>query len=293
MQAATGALISGSFIAALIHRHFRPNDLDFFCGNDRTDDIVKYFQNQVDIEYVVETGGDEGYQNVRGVRRVTTLTSPRGSVLNIVEAYSESPQEIILNFHSALPQGAISWDAFAHYEVHRAKNGLALVTPRSLPVNADDLDSQIEAWNILHKYMRRGVTFIFEYNVPHECGKHIDCPATVRTTDDDGCLRFSLPSISIPDFAPSPAQVFTWSLGPVGMCSTGTVNGLKLEHTRTFRNLRILQACHTLTLITEHLVFRKVVGALIQLHDVPDEPVQIYPWTESWSADGVNDSESE
>ncbi|KAK6992165.1 hypothetical protein R3P38DRAFT_3226886 [Favolaschia claudopus] len=277
MQAATGALISGSFIAALVHRHFRPNDLDFFCGNDRTDDIVKYFQNQVDVEYVVETGGDEGYQNVRGVRRVTTLTSPRGCVLNIVEAYSESPQEIILNFHSAPTRGALGWDAFAHYEVHRARNGLALVTPRSLPVNADDLDSQIEAWNILHKYMRRGVTFIFEYNVPHECGKHIDCPATPRTTADDGCLRFSLPPISIPDFAPSPAQVFTWSLGPVGMCSTGTVGGVKLEHTRTF----------------QHLVFRKLVGALIQLHDVPDEPVQIYPWTESWSADGVDDSDSD
>ncbi|KAK6997446.1 hypothetical protein R3P38DRAFT_3219479 [Favolaschia claudopus] len=277
MQAATGTLISGSFIAALIQRSFTPNDLDFFCGHDRTESIVRYFQNQLDCTFTVDPGDVEGYGNVHGVHRMTTLTTSRGNTIQIIESYSELPLELILNFHSAPTRGVVSANGFSHYEIRRARNGLALVTPDSLLIKTDDLDSQIVAWKILHKYKQRGVTFIFEYNVLHECGKHVECPATLRDTSDDGCLHVALPTIPIPNFSASDTPIFTWSLGPVGMCSTGRVNGRQVAHTRSF----------------QHIIFRKLVTALMQIPAVPESPIRVHPWSDYWSTDGSADSDSE
>ncbi|KAK6978175.1 hypothetical protein R3P38DRAFT_3235936 [Favolaschia claudopus] len=277
MQAATGTFISGSFVAALIHRTFLPNDLDFFCGYDRTENIVRYFENQLDSNFTVVSGDEEGYGNLHGVRRVTTLSTPRGSVIHVIESYSDSPLPLILNFHSAPTRGVVGWDKFSHFEVHRAKNGLALVTPESLTVKPDDLDSQVAAWRILHKYMRRGVTFVYEYNIPHECGKHIECPATLRTTSDDGCLHIQLPAVKIPEFSSPATPTFAWTLGPVGMCSTGRLNGNQVIHTRAFH----------------HLIFRKLVSALMQTHSTPDVLIRVYPWSDYWSTDGLDDTDSD
>ncbi|KAK7056108.1 hypothetical protein R3P38DRAFT_1376506 [Favolaschia claudopus] len=277
MQAATGTLISGSFIAALMQQSFTPNDLDFFCGYDQTDNIIRYFQNQHPSILTVDARDVESYGNVHGVHRVTTLSTPRGSIIHIIESFSDAPRELILNFHSAPTRGVVSSTTFSHYEIHRARNGLALVTPDSLFVKPEDSDSQIAAWHILHKYMRRGVTFIFEYNVPHECGQHIDCPATLRNTSDDGCLHIDLPTVPIPDFSASETPTLTWTLGPVGMCSTGRVNGRQVAHTRSF----------------QHIIFRKLVSALMQIQSVPDTLIRVYPWSDYWSADGLDDSDSD
>ncbi|KAK7002267.1 hypothetical protein R3P38DRAFT_1730601 [Favolaschia claudopus] len=293
MQAATGTFISGSFIAALIHRPFPLNDLDFFCGYDKSDNIVRYFKNQLDANFTVSSGDEQGYGSVHGVRKVITLTTPRGSIIHVIESYSDYPLELILNFHSAPTRGVLSSDGFSHFEVHRARNGLALVTPKTLCITPDDVDSQNAAWHIIHKYMRRGVTFIFEYNVPHECGKHLECPATLRNTSADGCLHIDLPTVDVPDFSLSPKPTFVWSLGPVGMCSTGRVNGSQVIHTHSFcTSVGPANTCE-LTLSIEYLVFRKLVSALMQMHTVPEGLIRVYPWSDYWSADGFDDSDSD
>ncbi|KAK7020013.1 hypothetical protein R3P38DRAFT_3198558 [Favolaschia claudopus] len=272
MQAATNTFISGSFVAALIHRSFSPNDLDLFCGRDKTRCIVRYFEH---LDLTVLSADLHEYSSLPGIRQVTRVNSPGGGVINIIEAHSDSAINLILNFHSAPTRGLLSWDKFSHFEVHRARNGFALITPTSLALDLDSLESQIEVWHILHKYMRRGFTFIFEYNVPHECGKHIDCAATPRTTVDEGCLHIALPSVDIPNPSATVTWISTWSLGPVGMCTTGTVNGLNVVHSHNF----------------QHMMFRKLATALIQMYSVPTGFVRVYPWTDQWRMDGESEAD--
>ncbi|KAK7050192.1 hypothetical protein R3P38DRAFT_2763248 [Favolaschia claudopus] len=270
MQAATNTFISGSFVAALTHRPFSPNDLDFFCGRDKTRCILRYLEH---LDFAVDSEELHDYASLPGIRRITRLNSPRGSLINIIESHSDSAIGVILNFHSAPTRGLVAWDKFSHFEFRRARNGLALITPASLALDIDSLESQLDVWQILHKYMRRGFTFIFEYTVPHECGKHIDCPATPRTTVDEGCLHVAFPSISIPNASSGPTQISTWSLGPVGMCSSGTVNGLTVVHSHSF----------------QHMMFRKLATALIQMYSAPKGFVRVYPWTDQWRMDGENE----
>ncbi len=233
MQAATGALISGSVIATLMNEHFDPNDIDFYCGQGHGYHVTRYLKAVGD--FGIQFSSDHNYENVLGLRQVTTLSNPAGRQINIIETYSDVPLDAILSFHSAPPRGAISWNMFSHYEVERARKGLALVTPETLHLVLDDLSSQVETWEIVHKYMGRGFRFIFHYDKPHECGQHIECPATRRTTMDAGCLHVPLLRQAIPTFVVPAQPLIAWTLGTSTCPVVGRVQGRPVHNASAFQ----------------------------------------------------------
>ncbi|KAJ6537126.1 hypothetical protein B0H19DRAFT_1270785 [Mycena capillaripes] len=271
LQAATGMLISGSVITSLLHNPFTPNDLDFFCGGGLAHEIVEYLK--VVGNFTLTTQSEFGYEDVFGVRSVIYLWNPAGRKINIIESYSDYPFDVVLNFHSAPPKGVIAYDRISHFEVNRLRQGLALITPSTLHLDAGDLSSHIRCWAVLHKYIARGFRFVFEYDQPHVCGEHIDCPATIRNTRDDGCLHVYLPFVPIPHFTPPPMPVIAGSLTG-SKCNAG-----RLADGRHARSAMQYQ----------NLVFRKFVQAFIRMPQPPVNVIEIYPWGDEYDEEADSD----
>ncbi|KAJ6489536.1 hypothetical protein C8R47DRAFT_977929, partial [Mycena vitilis] len=76
---------------------------------------------------------------------------------------------------------------------------------------------------ILQKYCARGFSFVSEHSPAHVCGVDKDCPCTMRSSDDEGCLFTPFPSwhFSCDVVAVAPT---TWCLNGAG-CSSGVLAG--------------------------------------------------------------------
>ncbi|KAJ7431643.1 hypothetical protein B0H11DRAFT_2231156 [Mycena galericulata] len=257
LQAATGTIISGSMIAALVHRPFQPNDIDFYCSSAFGDDVAKYLKAVGNFETQEYIGGE--YSDSNGIAGVHWLVG-NDTRVNVIETRSSEPLDAVLTFHSSGPRGALEWDRLSHYEVNRAARGIALITPTSLTVR-NELTNQIRCWQLLHKYGGRGFRFTFQYDAPHECGVHLDCPATIRTTADAGTLRTPLLPVPISRAPSIPRQAISWRLGGTN-CEQGLVNRLA--------NVRPANSFH------ENL-FRKTVTALLHMDAPPTSVVDVSP----------------
>ncbi|KAJ7633807.1 hypothetical protein DFH06DRAFT_1336897 [Mycena polygramma] len=232
LQAATGTLISGSIMPALLHSHFVPNDIDFYCGQGLAYDVTRYLQKIGD--FVVTTSLNYDYEELAGIRGVTYLQNAAGMKLNVVETYSDHPIDNILAFHSTAPRGVISWNGAHHFEVNRMHRGLALITPSTMRFVPGELESHVRSWTIIHKYMKRGFRFVFEHDQEHVCGEDVDCPATLRNTADAGCLHIPLLTTVIPHFSGAPFTPLTsWSVHG-SSCTTGRIKGGRVRSANQF-----------------------------------------------------------
>ncbi|KAJ7131256.1 hypothetical protein C8R44DRAFT_731506 [Mycena epipterygia] len=211
LQGATGAIISGSTITALVHEPFPPNDLDIYCGTGTGVDVVQYLRTTTpDLLVSTDTGYD--YEDVTCIRRVWWLRTGAGAKINVIESFSSNPVDCVLAFHSSPPRGFITFDRLVHLEINNVLRSVGVLTPASIRVTAD-LKSQIVAWSILQKYRARGFEWEFHYRKAHTCGVDLNCLATLRNTADRGCLLAPLLSPGIPQFqAARTAEILTWSL---------------------------------------------------------------------------------
>ncbi|KAK7050144.1 hypothetical protein R3P38DRAFT_3173208 [Favolaschia claudopus] len=260
LLAATGTRLSGSVIAAILQGTFVPNDLDFYCPRGSADDAMVFMRDVCAYHLSFEASRD--YDDVFGIRRVLTLRNASGKQVNIVETYSDYALDVILAFHSTAPRGAISWDRFSHFEINRVRKGVALATPSSMRLAGNTLEGQVQMWRILHKYQGRGFVFEYDHPLPHECGVHIDCPATLRTIDDDGCLHIDLLPSTIPDFKRSSTPVFTWTLAPVGICESGLVRDNAVHSIYSY----------------QYQIFRRLAAALLKMPRPPVNLLEVTPW---------------
>ncbi|KAK6992871.1 hypothetical protein R3P38DRAFT_3181988 [Favolaschia claudopus] len=276
MQAATDTRISGSVVAALFHGGFEPNDLDFYCAHGSADDVVSYMREVCSYHLVFDSNRD--YDDVFGIRRVLTMRNSAGKRINVVETYSDYPVDVILGFHSTPPRGCISWDRFSHFEINRLRKGVALATPTSMRLAGNVLDGQVQMWRILHKYTDRGFVFEYDHPIPHQCGVDIDCPATVRTVDDAGCLHIDLLPCSVPDVTRPQPPLFTWSLAPVGICDSGRIGDVPVHNIYSY----------------QYRMFRRLAAALLKMPIPPVNLLEISPWDDTdYYFSGYDGSEEE
>jgi hypothetical protein len=232
LQSATGTVISGSMLAAIVHLPFAPNDIDFYCNHRIGTNVVAYLENAGNFAFVDYS--ERAYNDMGGVKGVWTLEGQDNKTINVIETLARNPVRCVLgDFHSSAPRGVIEWSGVHHFEANQAIHGLALLTPKTLQLgDLDDLDDHVRNWEILHKYKDRGFRFIFEYDQPHECGVHINCPATVRSTSDSGTLHLTLPGFSIPMHSVQTRNEMVWTPGG-SMCSTGTWQGRRAPQSAT------------------------------------------------------------
>ncbi|KAJ7779469.1 hypothetical protein DFH07DRAFT_950533 [Mycena maculata] len=268
LQAATGTMISGSTVSAVVYKHFQPADLDFYCYTGIGADVVRYLEG-VRGDLVVDEYTTNEYSDADGIAGVHWLQGPGGCLVNVIETHSTNPIHAILAFHSSGPRGAIEWDRVTHFEINRAAKGIALVTPTSL-VLQEELPNQQRCWRILQKYIARGFHFTFQFEAPHECGRHLDCPAAkIRTTEDAGTLRTPLPRVGIAQFTPATREVVTWSLASA-TCKNGMVDGIRNARPATsFRDK----------------LFRRTIRTLIGLKEQPVTCLRTAPYHVSDSSD--------
>lgn len=141
--------------------------------------------------------------------------------INVVESISVNPLYTVGCFHSTPVFGAWLANGIWHAYPDLTGAGIAITTPKLLrlrgtPANNDHFQA------ILHKYMARGFTYsLNEYSTPHHCGVDMDCPATARHSDDDGCLFVPFPDWTLSDQAVVVPRS-SWSLGGHG-CSLGVL----------------------------------------------------------------------
>ncbi|KAJ7181803.1 hypothetical protein C8R43DRAFT_1117143 [Mycena crocata] len=233
LQTVTGTVVLGSTITSLLRRStpFAPGDLDFYTAFSVGWDVIRFLRRSGKYK-VARMSAD--YKISAGIGRVWTLKEVGGEhKINVIESLTHNPYDAIMHFHSTCVFGA--WDAakiwVGYPELTEA--GISITAP-SLLNGKGDLKYYRRLWRILRKYVRRGFTFsLHEYEADHTCGVDWNCPATLRTTDDGGCLVLRLPVWNYTDEYVADAPT-SWSLG-----GSGCAMGLLSNGTRPARSLRI------------------------------------------------------
>jgi hypothetical protein len=238
MQTATGAIISGSTISAFFIP-FDPNDIDIYTGKGVGFCVVRYFEKGG--RYSV-TKTSASYDFAAGIGKVWELRHvSSGKKINVIESLSDNPLHSVLHFHLTCVYS--TWDArkYWHGYPRLAMDGQAITNLSRFPLK-EELKNHMHAWEVLRKYKLRGFRFSFdEHLAPHTCGVDTDCPATPRTSDDNGCLSIPWPSWEF-DCEAKESKISVWTLGGSG-CSSGIMSRAGLESTEyameTVRELRL------------------------------------------------------
>ncbi|KAJ7093630.1 hypothetical protein C8R43DRAFT_1141840 [Mycena crocata] len=218
MQRATGAIISGSAVTSLFPTPvtFLPDDVDFFAGSGTGHRVVDFLKTGTAYRLTkVETT----YNFAAGIGKVWTMIhADHGFRINIIESLSGNPFDAIMRFHSTCIFGAWTADRIWHGYPLLTVQGRAITTPLLTPLMGG-LDVHQTTWRVLKKYVARGFTYdLGEFTDRHVCPMTWDCPASLRLTDDDGCMSVSFPLWRFP---PQGLEYeTTWSLGGVG-CTHG------------------------------------------------------------------------
>ncbi|KAJ7137590.1 hypothetical protein C8R43DRAFT_844687, partial [Mycena crocata] len=194
---ATGTVISGSAVTSLlpIRRPFQPNDLDFFAKSGRGRGVVKYLLIPGMYE-VTNTAFTYGVS--AGIGTIWTLIHRiHGYKINVIEGLTTNPLDAVLRFHSTCVFCAWTADGLWHAYPFFTLNGKTLTMPNLLPLAGtatSALDHQKIGWRVLHKYIDRGFDYdVGELRAEHICGVDWNCPATLRRSDDAGCLSAPFP----------------------------------------------------------------------------------------------------
>ncbi|KAJ7917024.1 hypothetical protein B0H13DRAFT_1608728 [Mycena leptocephala] len=188
MQCATGAVLSGSAVTSLLHSGdpFELGDLDVFVQRSGGSVIVLFLQKAGQYDRIENTGE---YTFANGVGRVwTLLRKDSGKKINVIESMTESPFDTIVQFHSTCVMGA--WTARGVWHAYPALTiaGTTIATPDTMSIYPGILYAE-RTRKVLQKYIKRGYSFsLSEYDAPHVCGDDKNCPTTLRSTDDNGCM---------------------------------------------------------------------------------------------------------
>ncbi|KAJ7934091.1 hypothetical protein B0H13DRAFT_1951710 [Mycena leptocephala] len=218
MQTALGSLITGSGMISLIHAgpHFDPNDLDFVTRRGDSWDVVKFLEKAGSYEY---KGLLPVYAHSEGVRRVRLLEHPLGLKVKVIESETSNPIDVVALSPSSSAIGAWGPNGIWHGYASITTRSISITTPVRMHI-CDDALHRRYIWAFLRKYTDRGFTFsLNDFDKYHECGSHFSCPATVRTSDDGGCVNVHFPRWEYTqDTEEEP--ITCWSLGGTG-CAHG------------------------------------------------------------------------
>ncbi|KAF8193081.1 hypothetical protein K438DRAFT_1969565 [Mycena galopus ATCC 62051] len=226
LMAVGNVFASGSCALSLLGcgTAFRPNDLDFFSPWGFGLTAVKFLTMRSGYRVVRESAE---YDDAASVARVWWLGKDDcDEKVNVVECLSTNPLDTITSFHSTAVMNA--WCAAGLWMAYPALTlqGLTLTTPHLIPFVTDDVNSQERAYNIVNKYRMRGFDFLLgRLDYPHSCGHELACPATLRRSDDAGCLFVPFPLGQQERFRPVKPlpHVTQWNLRGAGCLDPGDV----------------------------------------------------------------------
>ncbi|KAJ7752678.1 hypothetical protein B0H16DRAFT_1723601 [Mycena metata] len=220
MLTATGSIICGSAVPALLKAppSFEPGDLDFAAASG---------QGAFVVDFLIIAGGYKitknavDYSRMAGINKLWTLRN--GSLkVNVMESVSNNALDVVTFFHLSCVYGAWTATGVWHGYAAETTSGIAMTTPAKFPIRSA-VARRRSMWIVLRKYMARGFTIeLNEYTVAHRCGVDLNCPATLRTSDDEGCSFTAFPDWHYTTDA-TPHPVVCWSMGGTG-CPQGILH---------------------------------------------------------------------
>ncbi|KAJ7623954.1 hypothetical protein DFH06DRAFT_1340280 [Mycena polygramma] len=214
MLTATGAAISGSAVAALTvpAPSFDPNDLDIVVGSGHGPEVVHFIGRAGGYRTIVET--DEP-SFAPSLGRTWLTENDEGKRIQVIESLTDNAFDVVGHFHLTCVYGAWYANGLLHCYPALTAGGDALTTARKMPWR-HRLPERCGIWDVLDKYTSRGFDIgLNAYDADHVCGVDVNCPATLRTTDDTGCSYSAFPSWLYADDA-SPPAITCWTMGGTG-----------------------------------------------------------------------------
>jgi hypothetical protein len=188
MQTATMTLISGPLITHLMDDNFIPSHLDFYTPNGNFSAVMQFFHLATLYE---ETSTTHENGSVGG-QSMATLSRPySGKYIHVIQSRTDSAMD------------CIPYSPFSHLFGSISHYGVWLGYPRTMTTgisffNRDSIDVEkpLMRYHLtldLADYADR-FRFCFSWGQLHTCGVDLECPATSRSTDDQGCLNIFFPN---------------------------------------------------------------------------------------------------
>ncbi|KAJ7120672.1 hypothetical protein C8R43DRAFT_1136623 [Mycena crocata] len=221
MQTATLAVISGSTVARLLDSSVKPSNIDFYCPKPAYPWVGRFFEIATRYRPALPVGGSDRFE---GIAECLQWHLPdMRHLVNIFCSESDSALECATYFPFSHLMAAIT-----HYGVwfaYPSSSTKLLSMPNRDLVDASTPANRLALERLVKKYLRRGYSFVFNPVERHVCGAAYECPTTVRTTVDNGCLELFFPSHPFgapfdPDHVYPLDRAVSWSLNG-GACSNG------------------------------------------------------------------------
>ncbi|KAJ7854877.1 hypothetical protein B0H13DRAFT_1903413 [Mycena leptocephala] len=227
VEIVTGTVISGSAALRLsLARNsphaFQPNDLDLYSPDECWPYVLEFLMSGTAFKFLRFQAHTYGLPAVREIAWLSShVDNPL--TLNIMRSRGSHPVEPILQFHSSSVVGAVDANGVWFGNPRLLTEGRAIMN--RLHFRLDTIGARTRALTVLQKYAARGFKFSLDYINRHTCGRNRNCPTTICTTVDGGCLvvRFPRPAFGAMQ-APERVYPFpyalSWSYGSVG-CLNG------------------------------------------------------------------------
>ncbi|KAK6992817.1 hypothetical protein R3P38DRAFT_3225200 [Favolaschia claudopus] len=132
-------------------------------------------------------------ENVRGAGPRWTLALGSSLRINIIESLTNNPLDVVVAFNFSCVISAWQADGIWLAYPEMTRNGIVVATPASFPMR-EGLSGRVDVWSVFRKYADLGFEVgVGEFPRSHVCGQDKNCPATVRSSDDDGCRFYAFP----------------------------------------------------------------------------------------------------
>ncbi|KAJ7130153.1 hypothetical protein C8R44DRAFT_871991 [Mycena epipterygia] len=222
MQEATGSMITGALLVSLLQFHSvgHSDDVNVVTGWGEGGPVVEFIEMCSDYKTATFTGNHESHTGI--AFSWTLLHAHTGRKLHISESRTSSPVDAIAQSPSSCVVGG--WGAYDVWHGYPAlmHANMAICTATTMPV-INGLAGQQEIWTFLHLFAAHDLVHGFDgFEDVHVCGAHPSCPATLRTTDDAGCLRARFP-LTLYHERVHTEYVTCWALGGKG-CPAGILS---------------------------------------------------------------------
>ncbi|KAJ6518258.1 hypothetical protein C8R47DRAFT_1062791 [Mycena vitilis] len=228
MLTATATVMSGWAFHSIFNNHLLPTDALDFVTTEKTSAAVLAFLT-LSSAYALS-----GMSTNNTDFKSWTLKLD-GRKIRVLE-YPVDYGTAMLTSHVNHRMGYCDGSTVRHPYGGIAYDRIAFATPSCLPIRNRPRELK-KTWEIVHAALDHGYTWYFELTKRHVCGRHPYCPATPRTTIDDGWLNLRLPDAGFG--SADKTRSLGWSLYGSG-CDAGILGGGAVESTSVYEGTCVL-----------------------------------------------------
>ncbi|KAJ7648257.1 hypothetical protein DFH06DRAFT_1135699 [Mycena polygramma] len=191
MQSALWVMISGSAITRLVLAAGTPDNIDFYSPRDAYPWLVRFIEVATSYQLRGSSGPVVALEGT--LDYMEWVCRPTQRTLKLICSTSDNAMDCTTKFPSSHSRAMLSH--FGLWIGHAKTTTMALTMPNRPQLAACGTGGRTALADIVRKYMQRGYKFVAERSGPHICGSDYECPATLRTSIDGGCMNLFFPSL--------------------------------------------------------------------------------------------------